>query len=78
MGQKRNPKIEALCEKFVTLRTEWKAAGRPMSTAKDLLEAAMIEARLESYEFDSKTISFKGEKKLVVKENKEQSNGEAT
>jgi hypothetical protein len=66
MGGRRNQKIEDLAEKFLTAREAWKDASRPFSTAKQLLEAAMDEARLESYEFDGKRISFKGKKKLVV------------
>lgn len=77
MGVTKNAKIEGLAEKFIEKREAWKDAGRPFGAAKQLLEAAMEEARLESYEFDGKRIRFKGgKKKLVVEEIDKNGDGE--
>lgn len=79
MGPVKNSKIESLAERFVDARDEWQALNRPMVDARDLLEIAMKEAKLRTYEFDGNEIGFEASEKLFVRKKKEPkaSKGEA-
>jgi len=70
MGPKRNPKIEGLVGKYLETRNAFKDAARPFSSAKELLQAAMKEARLHTYESEYGTVKLSSKEKLSVEAKK--------
>lgn len=67
----RNKKIERLADRYTTARDEWQSAHKPMMDAYGLLETAMKEAKLTSYELpDGRVVEITVNEKLRVRKAK--------